>query len=79
MLEDVVVKQVETEALNIVFKRLCGCEEEENQSPNEPKKDWKKEKFGQEEVALLLKEYKCPQSKQEIQLMIWEVDDDLDG
>jgi Ca2+-binding EF-hand superfamily protein len=72
ILEGVRVEPVEVERLNEVFTYLAGKSEDlrERQSCT---------RFGAAQVAKVLRELNSVQSKAEVQLMVWEVDEDLDG
>jgi Ca2+-binding EF-hand superfamily protein len=71
LLEEVIIHQVEREALDRVFGNFVSKSED-------PRAIEKCEKFGWQEVYQVLKELGSPMSKQDVQLMIWEVDEDLD-
>ena len=71
LLEEVVIYTVEREALERVFGTFVSKSED-------PRAVGKCEKFGWQEVYQVLKEFGSPMSKQDVQLMIWEVDEDLD-
>ena len=68
LLEEVEVHQVEQESLNRVFRTFLQTSDNRNA-----------DKFGHEEVSKILKHLGVPQSKPDVELIIWEVDEDLDG
>mmetsp|Transcript_14825 Transcript_14825/g.27437 ORF Transcript_14825/g.27437 Transcript_14825/m.27437 type:complete len:191 (+) Transcript_14825:49-621(+) len=72
LLEEVEIQQVERERLNQVFQHFVNKSEDNRDkiSPNH---------FGAAEVAKVLRELNSNLSKTEVQLMVWEVDEDLDG
>jgi Ca2+-binding EF-hand superfamily protein len=72
LLEEVEIHQVERDALDRVFRTFVSKSED-------PRAIERCDKFGWQEVSKVLRDLGCPQSKQEVQLMIWEVDEDLDG
>jgi Ca2+-binding EF-hand superfamily protein len=71
LLEEVTIHQVEREALDRVFSTFVSKSEDPRALDNCVK-------FGWQEVYQVLKELGNPMSKQDVQLMIWEVDEDLD-
>ncbi|CAG9329637.1 unnamed protein product [Blepharisma stoltei] len=72
LLEEVKIHQVERDALDRVFKTFVS-------KSDDPRAIESCVKFGWQEVSRVLHELGCRQSKQEVQLMVWEVDEDLDG
>ena len=71
LLDEVTINQVEREALDRVFGTFVS----KSEIPHEVGTC---ERFGWQEVYQILKELGSPMSKQDVQLMIWEVDEDLD-
>jgi Ca2+-binding EF-hand superfamily protein len=71
LIEAVNIFQVEREALDRVFSIFTSKSESKSRALNE-------QRFGWKEVYQVLKELNCPTTKQDVQLMIWEVDEDLD-
>lgn len=73
LLEEVKIHQVERDALDRVFSKFV--------SMREPPTDRRERDkfFGWQEVSKVLRQLGCPLSKSEVMLMIWEVDEDLDG
>jgi Ca2+-binding EF-hand superfamily protein len=72
LLDEVIIHQVEKEALERVFGTFVSKSED-------PRAIEKCEKFGWQEVYQVLRDLENPLSKQDVQLMVWEVDEDLDG
>jgi Ca2+-binding EF-hand superfamily protein len=72
ILDEVVIEPVESERLAEVFTYFVEKSEDlrERESCT---------RFGAAEVAKVLRELNCLASKAEVQLMVWEVDEDLDG
>ena len=68
LLEEVEVHQVERQALDRVFRTFL-------KTSDNPSLD----KFGHTEVSKILNHLGVPQSKADVELIIWEVDEDLDG
>ena len=71
LLEEVPIGPVENECLLKVFEYLI------KQDPKKAPDD--KRKIGHMDVARVLQFLGCKPSKSEVKLIIWEVDDDLDG
>jgi len=72
LLEEVKIHQVERDALDRVFSKFVSMSDD-------PSERSVGEKFSWQEVSKVLRQLGCPLSKSEVQLMIWEVDEDLDG
>ena len=72
LLEEVEIYPAEREALDRVFRTFVS-------KSDDPRAIERCEKFGWQEVYRILRDLGCNQNKQEVQLMIWEVDEDLDG
>ena len=68
LLEEVEVHQVEREALDRVFRTFLSVADSAGV-----------DKFGHDDVSKILKHLGVPQSKADVELIIWEVDEDLDG
>ena len=71
LLEQVPIGPVENECLLKVFEYLI--KQDPKKSPDD------KRKIGHMDVARVLQFLGCKPSKSEVKLIIWEVDDDLDG
>jgi Ca2+-binding EF-hand superfamily protein len=71
IIEGVSIYQVEREALERVFSIFTSKSDNKDSLQGASRFGWK-------EVYQVLKELGCPMSKQDVQLMIWEVDEDLD-
>lgn len=84
MLEEVKIHQVERDALDRVFSKFVSMSDDPTErsqalaSPKEQRAKREEAKFSWQEVAKVLRQLGCPLSKSEVQLMIWEVDEDLD-
>lgn len=72
LLEEVVIHQVEREALERVFRTFVS-------KSDDPRAIENCKRFGWQEVYRILRDLGAPQSKPEVKLMVWEVDEDLDG
>lgn len=72
LLEEVKIHQVERDALDRVFSKFVSMSDDPNERSLGVKFSW-------QEVSKVLRQLGCPLSKSEVQLMIWEVDEDLDG
>ena len=72
LLDEVVIHQVERDALERVFGTFVS-------KSDDPREIENRKKFGWQEVYRILRELGCPQAKAEVKLMVWEVDEDLDG
>jgi len=70
-LKQVVIKPIEQECLDRVFHYLT--------TKDSKKADEHKKKIGPMDLARVLQFLGCKPSKSEVNLIIWEVDDDLDG
>ena len=71
ILKTVVVEPIEQECLNRVFKYLCS---KDSQKPEEHEN-----KIGPGDILKVLLFLGLRPLKSEVALIIWEVDDDLDG
>ena len=71
ILKTVEIGPVERECLDHVFEYMI------KQDPKKPESE--KRKIGHMDVARVLQFLGCRPSKSEVKLIIWEVDDDLDG
>ncbi|KRW98556.1 hypothetical protein PPERSA_00048 [Pseudocohnilembus persalinus] len=78
------ISPVEERALQKVFKRLCNAtpknnSQQENTKSNTLKKDMNENYFTLKDLAFCLTELDYPYTKQEIDQMIWEIDEKLSG
>ena len=71
-LKEVNINTIEQDRLNEVFKYLS-----EQQGTEKP--DEFKDKIGPQDLTKVLAKMGAKHNKAEVQLFIWEVDDDLDG
>ena len=71
-LKEVQINTIEQDRLNEVFKYLS--EQQGNEKPEEFK-----DKIGPQDLTKVLAKMNSKHNKAEVQLFIWEVDDDLDG
>ena len=72
-LKQVIIKPIEQEQLNRVFNIFVGKDRNPNRDANAP------DKIGYMDLARVLQFLGCRPSVSEVKLIIWEVDDDLDG
>ena len=70
-LKEVEIQTIEQEQLDRVFNYLCKADK--------TKQEDHKDKIGPMDVARTLQFLGLRPSKSEVDLIIWEVDDDLDG
>jgi Ca2+-binding EF-hand superfamily protein len=68
LLEEVEIHSVEQVALDRVYRTFLSMAD----SPSH-------DKFGVDEVTKILKHLGVPQSRPDVELILWEVDEDLDG
>ena len=86
LLEEVKIHQVERDALDRVFSKFVSMSDDPTErsqglalaGPKDQRGKSQEGKFSWQEVAKVLRQLGCPLSKSEVQLMIWEVDEDLD-